>query len=96
MEPAVILQALPEGYRIIVDDQDGCFYPQRHGCRFASRTEFGGGSFLDRPRGFRQEQDARALIEADSQHPRPASWGSIVYREEELPRAGACAAERSN
>lgn len=87
-EPMIITDNLPEGYRIVLDDQDLCYYPQRKsgehgGIRFATREDLGGGH-LDKPLSFPDFEQARRLIAHDASHPREDSWGSIIYGHAEL------------
>jgi hypothetical protein len=89
VDPPIITEGLPEGYRIIADEQDQRFYPQRTadarggGFRFATREDLGGG-YIDVPLGFSHLEQARALITRDAACPREASCGSIVYSHAEL------------
>jgi hypothetical protein len=82
--PLILTEGLPNGYRILWDEQDGYFYPQRmSGSRFAVRIDLGSGS-LDDPICFVEEQAARMLIVQDSLEPRSPDWGSILYTEADL------------
>lgn len=87
-EPIILTDTLPEGYRIILDDQDLRYYPQRQsgthgGIRFATRTDLGGGH-IDKPLSFPSFGQASRLIAHHAEHPCEASWGSIIYSLAEL------------
>jgi len=88
-EPMIITAFVPEGYQILVDEQDNRFYSQRQGeeqgtaIRFATRQDQVGGH-LDHVISFVLLGNAIRLCEHDAANQRPNSWGSLVYTAEEL------------
>lgn len=93
-ENIIIVDGLPIGYRIIADNLDGQFYPQRsmerlHStdlwARFATRKSFdGGSSHADTSLAFAAEEIARDFIDHDYAHPHKETWGSVIYTLEEM------------
>lgn len=93
-ENIIIVDDLPNHYRIIADTSDDQFYPQREmerlyhtdlWSRFATRKPLDGeGSHVDTPLRFATEEIARDFIDHDYKHPHKETWGNVIYTLEEL------------
>ncbi len=85
-EPIVIRVLLPSGYLIVADEQDHRYYPQRESSTGGSNIFATSNEVCYTPISFAEDELERAMLlcDMDALSPRTASWGSIIYTQEEL------------